>query len=230
MKISIRTRSQNAFRLPQLYGQGNEITRKNLRQLAKPTNNPELSQLQFDHWHWNICGGDGDGSDIFAFFNDECAKQEDVPVGSFFIAGALNDERMCNVGKGDTVFIPVVNTIWWAAPGLAGDVNCARLKREQCAAKLLRAVRKIGFELERATFDGEDISDQILDLSGTTLEWGSDCPDDFAAVGVPTSDEFVWAARGLWFVIPPLKPGTHIISLAGNNGDGFSLDFEIKLI
>ena len=201
--------------------------------------NPEeldFALLQFDHWKWNLCGGDLDGDDTFAFYNEECAEQQGVPKDVFFVAGVESEggSRACSVSDKDTIFVPIINTLWWAIPG-RGDVECDDVDTF-CKEELLKAVSEIQFETVTAVLDGEDISSDVLDLTGYIPEFNlEECSYDLCSFGLPQLSVITWqaVARGLWLALPPLDKGEHVLELAGNDGlppgRASSLDFSIIL-
>lgn len=193
---------------------------------AKPTGK-DLGQLTLDHWDWNICGGDGDGGDVFAFSLDECPEQEDVPEKWTFLAGDARDPpastRSCTVSKKKFLLIPIVNTICFK-----GDVDCP--EEGSCLPTVVEHCSEASEDMQatKATVDGKDA--KVVRLLGKVEEYHSTCPQDtlsvtggFNVIGDPAATE------GLWVVIPPLSKGEHTLEFAGSNGDDFSLEFTLTL-
>ena len=202
---------------------------------AKP-GGEDLGRLGLDHWAWNLCGGDGDGGDGFALFNEECADQVGVPDKYFFIAGLSTnsssvDSRQCDVPKNKFVLIPVINTLWWET-----DVNCTNLTPEECLPVLTTASTAAAdkFVTTHALLDDKDVSDKVVRLQGGDATFQVPCPEDWA-VSVTNYTDGVYTSDGLWLVIPPLSKGEHTIALAGNNGlpitdeHYWALDFVIEV-
>lgn len=172
----------------------------------------DLGQLTMDHWGWNLCGGDGDGGDTFAFFNPECAGQEDVPDGFQFLAGiaGLGGNRVCTLPKNKFIFLPVINSICWE-----GDGDCEGMNTEDTIDCLLDFCKEwvdgVNEGTLEAALDGKDL--EIRRLVGQTESFDY-CPTDVGTIaptliGVPSTTD------GYWVLIPPLSVGEHELTYFG---------------
>jgi hypothetical protein len=187
---------------------------------AKPTGR-DLGQLTVDHWKWNLCGGDGNGGSVFAFFDPECPQQVDVPNKWVFLAGGLDDssERSCDVSKKDFILIPVINYIYLADTDQGETLDDAKA---YCNEKTAESVAT------KATIDGKDA--KVVRLQGAVESFDITCPDDIVAIFDVNVNGWPMASDGLWVVIEPLSKGHHLIELAGENSNaGIELDFKYTL-
>lgn len=202
---------------------------------AKP-GGEDLGRLSLDHWAWNLCGGDGDGEDKFAFYSPECADQVDVPDKYFFIAGvnsASGGSRQCDVPKNKFVLIPIINNICYETDV---EPQCDDLTPEEClpiVADFCAGISQI-LTATHALLDGEDVLDKVVRLVGGDADFQPSCPEEWGALTGGYVNG-VYAVDGLWLAIPPLSKGEHTIALAGNNGllptdeNYFALDFVIEV-
>jgi hypothetical protein len=186
---------------------------------AKPTGR-DLGQLTIDHWKWNLCGGDGNGGSIFAFYNLECPQQVDVPKKWVFLAGGVDDsaERSCHVSKKDFILIPVINCIYLSDTDQGETLDDAKA---YCREKIDGSVAT------KAIIDGKDA--KVVRLQGAVESFDITCPDDIVAIFDVNVNGWPMASDGLWVVIEPLSKGQHLIELAGEDSDGFELDFKYTL-
>jgi NAD-dependent dihydropyrimidine dehydrogenase PreA subunit len=181
--------------------------------------------LTLDHWAWNICGGDGDGPATFAFFEQKCPKQVDVPDGYFFQAGTKRKRRNCKASAGTTALIPIINVLRTIDEGETEEEGLAFLSG---CLDLATATK--------AKVNGQDVP--VLRLAASTDSFDLPCPVEAAGFDFPL-EPFWFASDGYWVAVDldeyNNKVNNHVvIDLAGCFDDDSDcpfgcLDFIIDL-
>lgn len=163
-----------------------------------------ISQSEWSAAWWQWAGSfDRSESPVADSSGERCQLKQSGPV--WFLAGTYGTKRTirtCRVPQGKYLFFPLVNFV--AMPGTDKDCDCTCDTFKGYAKSMT-----------------DDPSFLILDIDGhraQNLEAHRQAPSECFDMGAKTEAKyrvFPSAANGYYVMVPPLKPGKHVLNFGG---------------
>jgi hypothetical protein len=169
-------------------------------------------------WQWALAGPKGNNAvqDTTGEFCDV-----DQPKGKvWFLAGTqglTGVERTCTIPHNRALFYPLVNNGWVDCPPPSTDTTLTDAE----VRDIMNFVAGDAACQLKSTLDGVSISSlQIPTVRTQSPKFSATLPPNHIFAGacspaLPPGDSGRMISEGYWVMLPPLSPGTHVLTLHG---------------